>query len=112
MIGTRPRTRKTIRIHAAEGRLLWEAMRRILCIGEKDIDSKFAGLGCPSYYKAGVKAGLFRPSFGSLTPRIDSWYSLTPLGQQIVKQCIRKNRIPKDCHDVYGGVYGDITVMV
>lgn len=105
--------KKTIKISAKEGRLLWETMRRMLCMGEKKpITDNMLGLGFPSYYKAGVKAGLFVPSFPPSRAKVCEWYKLTPLGQKIVKQLIRKKRVPKDCHDVGGYVCGDISVMV
>ena len=105
--------RKTIKINAPAGRLLWEAMRRILCLGEKkSLDDYFIGLGFPSEYKAGVQSGLFVPSYGTSKPRIMAWYKLTSLGQQIIKQMIRKKRVPKNCHDVHSYICGDVTIYV
>ena len=105
--------KKIIKIYAKEGRLLWEAMRRMLCMGQKkSLNDNMVGLGFPSYYKDGVKAGLFVPSFPPSRAKVCEWYKLTPLGQKIVKQLIRKKRIPKDCHDVNGCVCGEFTVFV
>ena len=92
--------RKTIKINAQCERLLWEAMRRALYTGSrKTLDNKFLGLGYPSEYKEGRKYGLFIPSFGATIPRILSWYKLTPLGQKIVKQLIRKKICPESSED-------------
>lgn len=105
--------KETIKIQSKEGRLLWEAMRRMLHMGTKKLlTDNMLGLGSPSYYKPGVEAGLFAPSFGPIRARVCAWYRLTPLGQKIVRQLIRKKRVPKDCHDVHGYVLGKITVMV
>lgn len=105
--------KKTITIFAKEGRLLWEAMRRMLCMGEKkSLNDYFIGLGYPSEYKAGVQAGLFAPSYGTSKPRIMAWYKLTPLGQRVIKQMIRKKRVPRDCHDVHGCICGNVTVYL
>lgn len=105
--------RKTIKINTPEGRLLWEALRRMLCIGEKkSLDDYFIGLGFPSEYKAGVQAGFFAPSYGTSIPRTMEWYKLTLLGQQVIKQMIRKKRVPRDCHDVHGSICGNVTVYV
>ena len=73
--------RKTVKINTPEGKLLWEAMRRILCLSKKKkVNDYFIGLGFPSEYKSGVEAGLFVPSYGSAKPRIMAWYRLTTLG--------------------------------
>ena len=93
--------RKEIKISNKVGGLLSEAMRRIYHLGLKHkIDDKFVGLGYPSMYKDGVKAGLFATSFRGEHPRILNWYRLTPLGQKIVKQMVRKGRCPKSCQDM------------
>jgi hypothetical protein len=105
--------KRTIRIYAKEGKLLWEAMRRMLCMGEKkSLNDSMLGLGYPSYYKSGVDAGLFVPSFTKDIARVCGWYRLTPLGQKIVKQLIRRKIFPKSCHEVHGGFYGEITVFI
>ena len=105
--------RQTVKILTPEGILLWEAMRRMLCMGKKkSVNDRMLGLGYPSYYKDGVKAGLFVPTFGKTIPRVATWYRLTTLGQAIVKQVIRKKlRSPKNCHDVNGCICGTFTVM-
>jgi hypothetical protein len=111
--------RKTLKIYSKVGGLLSEAMRRIYCMGsrpvlgsDKNLDYKFAGLGSPSMYKDGVKAGLFVPSYPPETPRVANWYRLTPLGQKVVKQMVRKGRMPKDCHDMNNHVPFIVTVYV
>lgn len=105
--------KKTVKIDTKEGGLLWEAMRRMLCMGgKKPLTDNMLGLGFPSHYKPGVEAGLFVPSFGPSKARVCEWYKLTLLGQKIVKQLIRKKRVPIDCHNIYGCVGGEITVMV
>jgi len=104
--------RKTIKIHSYVGSLISEAMRRILHLSEtKTLDYKFAGLGTPSQYKEGIRKGFFVPSFREV-PRVKNWYKLTPLGQKVVKQMIRKNRVPKNCHDLHNCVPFKVTVYV
>lgn len=105
--------RKTIKIYTAEGKLLWEALRRMRCLGEKkSLNDNFIGLGFPSEYKAGVEAGLFVPSYGRSYPRTMAWFKLTPLGQLVIKQMIRKKRVPRNCHDVHGCILGNVTVCI
>ena len=106
-------SKKTIKIRAKESDLLWEAMRRMLWVGEKKpVDDEFLGLDFPYRYRCGVEAGLFVPSYGKSIPRTMQWYKLTLLGQKVVKQVIRKKIIPLNCHDVLGRVPCKITVML
>ena len=105
--------RKELKIYSKVSGLLSEAMRRILHLSEtKTLNYKFAGLGTPYQYKEGIKAGLFEPSFRPEIPRVNNWYRLTPLGQKVIKQMIRKGRIPKDCHDLNNHVPFKVTVYV
>jgi len=105
--------KKTLEIHAPEGCLLWEAMRRMLCMGQKkSVDDNMLGLGYKTDYKSGIKTGLFVPSFGQNKDRCKGWYKLTPLGQKLVKQLIRKIIFPKDCHTVISYVTGEFIVMI
>lgn len=105
--------RKTLKIYSKVGGLLSEAMRRIYCLNpEKSIDSNFAGLGSPSMYKDGIKAGFFAPSFPKEIARVPNWYKLTPLGKKIVKQLKRKGRVPQNCHDMNNHVPFEVTVYV
>ena len=111
--------RKTLKIYSKVGGLLSEAMRRIYCMGsrpvlgsKKKLDYKFSGLGSPSMYAPAVKAGLMKESFPPVHPRVANWYRLTPLGQKVVKQMVRKGRVPKDCHDMNNHVPFTVTVYV
>lgn len=91
--------RKTIRIYTQPARLLWEAMRRTLHL-ETETPSTWLGLGCPSEYKEGVKSGFFTV-VGKYRPYGRNWYRITPLGQRIIKQLIRKKICPRSIHDLY-----------
>ena len=83
---------------------LWEAMRRLLIGQDKTLDSPFLGLGYPGEYKQAVKSGIFEPSFRKETPRILSWYKLTPVGKQIVQALQKSGTHPQSCQDVSGHV--------
>ena len=95
----------TLQLKSKERDLLWEALRRILWLSSSGkVKSNLAGLGFPSTYKEVVKRGLFTTSFSRSIPRVCSWYKLTPLGQQIAKQMIRKKIVPKNCHDMFSRI--------
>ena len=105
--------RKEIKISNKVGGLLSEAMRRIYYLSiEKKLDDKFSGLGSPSMYKQGVISGLFVPSFPPETPRVCNWYTLTPLGQKVIKQMARKGRCPKSCQDMNNYILNEVTVYI
>jgi hypothetical protein len=105
--------RKELKIYSHVGSLISEAMRRILHLCEyKILDYEFAGLGSPSQYRDGVTAGFFAPSFHPEIKRVNNWYKLTPLGQKVVKQMIRKGRVPKSCHDLHNYVPFKVTVYI
>ena len=105
--------RKTLKIYSKVGGLLSEAMRRIYCLStEKSLDYNLAGLGSPSMYEPALKAGLMVPSFPPQTPRVCNWYKLTPLGKKVIKQMVRKGRVPTSCHDMNNHVPFTVTVYV
>jgi len=52
--------RQTLKIYANEGKLLWEAMRRIIHLDEnKDINTPFSGSGTHAMYRKATQQGLF-----------------------------------------------------
>ena len=59
--------------------LLIEAFRRKNLLKAEE---NFFGLGYPSEYKS----KLFQPSFGELEPRVISWFTLTELGKEKMKE--------------------------
>lgn len=88
---------QTVKLNTATSRLLGEAWRRVFIkypYETKSLDDPFLGLGTPSEYRPAVEAGLMRPSYREV-PRANNWYCLTKLGQEIVKQAIRKHGLPK-----------------
>ena len=92
--------RQTVRIYTQEARLLWEAMRRTLHV-QTETPSTWVGLGCWTTYKAGVESGLFKPTRTRPRPYGNSWFKLTPLGQRIVNQLVRKKLCPRHIHEMY-----------
>jgi len=91
--------RKTVRIYTQPARLLWEAMRRTLHL-KTESPSTWVGLGTMSTYKEGVKCGFFSV-VGKHRPYGNNWYRLTPLGQRIVNQLVRKKICPRHIHEMY-----------
>ncbi len=91
--------RKIVRIYTQEARLLWEAMRRTLHL-ETQGPTSWVGLGTSSTYRSGVKSGFFKP-VGAVAAYCNTWYKLTPLGQRIVNQLVRKKLCPQHIHDMY-----------
>ena len=105
--------KKTVILSMGQNRLMWEALRRIVCFNDEDVNTNLAGLGTPYTYKTGVECGLFTVAFREKeTPRVGNWYKLTPIGVKIAKQMIRKGIGPKSCHEITGQLPCRITIMV
>lgn len=77
------------RLSAQVDRLMEEARRRFESFAVRDntpLEKAWVGLGMPSYYRAGVEAGLMVEIQGNYRPRILHWYRLTPEGVALYRE--------------------------
>ncbi len=91
--------RRTIKLRAGTQKALWEAMRRLLWVGEQPRTlNDFLGLGSQTNYTSAIEDGMMEYAGRKLKGYI-CWFKLTDLGKIIVATVLSQGIAPRSCDD-------------
>lgn len=92
--------KRTVKLRIGSRQVLWEAMRRLLHVGEqpKTLDA-ILGLGSNSTYEPALEDGVMCHA-GQKLKGCTCWFKLTDFGKLIIEAVFAMDIRPKDCDDI------------